>query len=69
VVNVRPLALAAALLAACASSGASAPRVAAAPAAAATSDPIPLETGFAALRARFDADAARARLLVLASPT
>jgi hypothetical protein len=69
VVKVRPLALAAALLAACAGGGASAPRVAPAAVAAAISAPIPLEAGFAALRARFDADAARARLLVLASPT
>jgi hypothetical protein len=65
-VNARPLALAAALLAACAGGGASAPRVAPALAAA---EPLPLEAGFLALRARFDADAARARLLVLASPT
>ena len=64
--NLRPLALAAALLVACAGGGAAPPR--GAPAAAAA-EPIPLEAGFPALRARFDADAARARLLVLASPT
>ncbi|MFL5274585.1 MAG: hypothetical protein ACJ79E_21220 [Anaeromyxobacteraceae bacterium] len=67
-VNVRPLALAAALLAACAGSGASAPRTVPV-AAAARAGPIPLEPGFPALRALFDADAARARLVVLASPT
>ena len=71
-VKLRPLALAAALLAACAGGGAAAPFDSAAPPSGRTgaaAEPVPLDAGFSTLRARFDADAARARLLVLASPT
>jgi hypothetical protein len=69
-VTARRLAVVAALLAACAGGRASSPAPGATRLAAdAGLEPAPLAPGFAALRARFDADAARTRLLVLASPT
>jgi hypothetical protein len=67
----RALALVAAALVACAAQRtAPAPSPALAPAVESLpGEPIALAPGYPELRSRFDADAARARLLVLASPT